>query len=131
MKNDITKYNKEEYEKIPNINNKKKIFINFKKLYYIKELIILFIILLILIYLFIENNKNKNKIKDLLNYKEENLINEKDNIQLIKELNFKDKNLSGKFISIEKELIILKKEILNIKLIIHDNKFKNNFLYIF
>lgn len=129
MKNDTIKYNKVEYEKIPNINNKNKIFINFKILYYIKELIILFIILLILIYLFIENNNNKNKIKDLLNYKKENLIKEKDNIQLIKELSFKEKNLSSKFNIIEKELKILKKEILNIKLIIHDNKFKNNFLY--
>lgn len=75
MENINIQYNKDENERISLIKNNK-LFLNFKKIFYINFLLILLVILFILIHLFIENKKNKKIIKILVDYNKRNKIKE-------------------------------------------------------
>ena len=82
------------------------------------------VILFILIHLFIENKKNKKIIKILVDYNKRNKIINNNNNQIIKIIKFKEKSFLNKIFNTEKDLKELKEELLKIKLIISDNKYK-------
>lgn len=69
---------------------------------------------------------NKNKIKDLFNYKSENIINQNNNKKLIEQINYKYKSIIKGDDEIKNSLIKIKDEIEEIKLIISDIKLKDN-----
>lgn len=120
MKNVEIKSN--QYEKLYSFNEPIKYSI-FKKNNYS---IISFLNSIIIIFLLIDSIINKNKIKDLFNYNSENIINQNNNKKLIEKINYKYKSIIKRNDEIKNNLIRIKDEIEEIKLIISDNQLKKN-----